>query len=124
MKFISFNTNSIRTRLHQISSVIDKHSPDVIGIQETKCQDVDFPIDDIAELGYSSAFHGQKTHYGVALLFKKDPLDVRKGFATDDEGSQRRFIAADFDVNGETITVMNGYFPQGESRDHPIKFPA
>ena len=124
MKFISFNTNSIRTRLHQISSVIDKHSPDVIGIQETKCQDADFPIDDIAQLGYSSAFHGQKTHYGVALLFQKDPLDVRKGFETDDENCQRRFIAADFDVNGETITVMNGYFPQGESRDHPTKFPA
>ena len=22
------------------------------------------------------------------------------------------------------ITVINGYFPQGESRDHPVKFPA
>ncbi|STL56416.1 exonuclease III [Escherichia coli] len=22
------------------------------------------------------------------------------------------------------VTVINGYFPQGESRDHPIKFPA
>jgi exodeoxyribonuclease-3 len=22
------------------------------------------------------------------------------------------------------VTIMNGYFPQGESRDHPTKFPA
>jgi exodeoxyribonuclease-3 len=26
--------------------------------------------------------------------------------------------------NGQTVRVLNGYFPQGESRDHPVKFPA
>ena len=25
--------------------------------------------------------------------------------------------------NGEKLKVMNGYYPQGESRDHPVKFP-
>jgi len=38
--------------------------------------------------------------------------------------TQRRFIAAKFEVNGEIITIMNGYFPQGESNKHPEKFPA
>ena len=28
------------------------------------------------------------------------------------------------DENGQPVTIMNGYFPQGESRDHPTKFPA
>jgi exodeoxyribonuclease-3 len=27
-------------------------------------------------------------------------------------------------VNGRSLTVINGYFPQGESRNHPVKFPA
>lgn len=31
---------------------------------------------------------------------------------------------ADFATEHGTFTVVNGYFPQGESRDHPVKFPA
>jgi exonuclease III len=68
MKAISFNVNSIRMRLSHLEAVIETHSPDFIGLQETKVNDPDFPIADIAKLGYEFAFHGQKTHYGVALL--------------------------------------------------------
>ena len=124
MKVISFNTNSIRTRQHQLEALIDKHQPDVIGIQETKVTDEDFPVSMIESLGYEAAFYGQKTHYGVALLYKQKPSLIIKGFPDDDTDTQRRFIAADFVHNDKKITVMNGYFPQGESRDHPLKFPA
>ena len=124
MKVISFNTNSIRTRQHQLEALIEKHQPDVIGIQETKVQDEDFPLDMIQSLGFDAAFHGQKTHYGVALLYKQQPQSLRKGFPGDDDNAQKRFISATFEYNGQNLTVMNGYFPQGESRDHPLKFPA
>ena len=124
MKVISFNTNSIRMRLHQIEALINTHNPDVIGIQETKAQDADFPVEAIEKLGYQCAFHGQKTHYGVALLYKQTPKSIVKGFPKDTEDAQRRFIAATFEIDGDNITVMNGYFPQGESNSHPVKFPA
>ena len=124
MKVISFNTNSIRMRQHQLEKLIETHSPDVIGIQETKAQDVDFPVDMIESLGYQCAFHGQKTHYGVALLYKHNALEITKGFITDTEESQRRFITAKFEINGQIVTVMNGYFPQGDGLKHPTKFPA
>ncbi|MCW9014753.1 MAG: exodeoxyribonuclease III [Gammaproteobacteria bacterium] len=124
MKIVSFNTNSIRTRQHQLQALIDSHQPDVIGIQETKVQDEDFPIEMIEQLGYQATFHGQKTHYGVALLYKQTPITIHKGFPADAEDAQRRFIAASFEVNGKTLTVMNGYFPQGESNAHPTKYPA
>src|SRR5690606_14656398 len=68
--------------------------------------------------------HGQKTHYGVALLSRAEPEQVIKGYPSDGEDSQRRLITGHFTVNGEPLTVINGYFPQGESRDHPVKFPA
>lgn len=123
MKVVSFNTNSIRMRPHQLQAVVNHHAPDIIGIQETKSQDADFPVDMIRELGYEAAFHGQKTHYGVALLYKQPPLEIQKGFATDEAEAQRRFISASFDFNGEIITVMNGYFPQGENLSHEQKFP-
>jgi len=124
MKVISFNTNSIRMRRHQLEKLIDSHHPDVIGIQETKAQDGDFPVEMIESLGYQCAFHGQKTHYGVALLYKQPPLEVIKGFPGDFGDAQRRFICAKFNINGQIVTIMNGYFPQGESKKHPTKFPA
>lgn len=123
MKIISFNTNSIRMRMHQLQKLTDDHQPDFIGIQETKVTDPDFPIADIEAMGYHVIFQGQKTHYGVALLSKHPFIKEFKGFKTDTEESQKRFIGGTFEVNGKPLTVVNGYFPQGESRDHPVKFP-
>jgi len=124
MKVISFNTNSIRMRQHQLEKLINTHAPDVIGIQETKAQDADFPVEMIQSLGYQCAFHGQKTHYGVALLYKHTPLEINKGFSRDGENAQRRFITGKFEIDGKIVTIMNGYFPQGDSNKHPTKFPA
>ncbi|QIR05692.1 exodeoxyribonuclease III [Salinivibrio costicola] len=125
MKIISFNINGIRARLHQLQALIEKHQPDVIGLQETKVHDDAFPLADVEAMGYEVHFHGQKAHYGVAMLCKKSPISVQKGFPTDDEDAQRRMIMATFeDENGKPITVLNGYFPQGENRSHETKFPA
>ena len=82
MRFVSFNVNSVRVRLHQLRAVIDRHQPEVIGIQETKVADDQFPVDEITELGYHVEFHGQKSHYGVALLSRGKPANVVKGSST------------------------------------------
>ncbi|RAJ98976.1 exodeoxyribonuclease III [Aliidiomarina maris] len=125
MKVISFNINGLRARLHQLQAMIDKHQPDVIGLQETKVHDEAFPLADVEAMGYEVVFHGQKGHYGVALMSKLPMQDVSYGFPGDDDDAQRRMIMATVTAaNGELVRVMNGYFPQGESRDHPVKFPA
>ncbi len=124
MKVVSFNVNSIRMRQHQLQALVEKHQPEFIGLQETKVTDQDFPIDAMRELGYEVIFHGQKTHYGAALLYKGKCLSSFKGFASDTEESQRRLVGGLFErANGEQVTVINGYFPQGENRQHPSKFP-
>ena len=124
MRIVSFNTNSIRVRLPQLEAVIKTHAPEIIGIQETKVTDEDFPVDAIAELGYHAEYFGQKTHYGVALLSKSAPSKVVKGLPGESEDAQRRFISGTYNLPGfNDVTVMNGYFPQGENRNHPTKFP-
>ncbi|BFM07013.1 exodeoxyribonuclease III [Halioxenophilus aromaticivorans] len=123
MKFVSFNVNSVRARLHQLSAVIEQHQPEVIGLQETKVSDEEFPLTEITEMGYHAVYHGQKTHYGVALLTKVAPLQSCKGFTSDTEDSQRRLVSVDIPTSAGTVTVINGYFPQGENREHPTKFP-
>ena len=123
-KVISFNINGLRARLHQLQAIIDKHQPDVIGLQEIKVHDDAFPLEAVEAMGYHVAYHGQKAHYGVAMLTKLKPDSVEKGFPGDAEDVQRRMITVNLTLeNGEQLKVMNGYYPQGESRDHPVKFP-
>ena len=125
MKIISFNINGLRARPHQLQAIIEQHNPDIIGLQETKVHDEVFPISIIEELGYQVYYHGQKAHYGVALMCRQTPENVMKGFPSDDDEAQRRLIIGQFkQENGRLLTLFNGYFPQGESRDHPTKFPA
>lgn len=125
MKVVSFNVNGLRARLHQLQVLIDQHDPDVIALQETKVHDDQFPREDIESLGYHVEFHGQKGHYGVAIMSKQSPAKVVRGFVKDNDDAQRRFIGGWYSTtDGRMLTVLNGYFPQGESRDHPTKFPA
>ena len=125
MKVVSFNVNSIRARLHQLEALVESHSPDIIGLQETKVTDEEFPLDVVRDLGYEVIFFGQKTHYGVALLSRLPFLKSQYGFPGDADDAQRRMVAGQFDIGGkEPLTVINGYFPQGENREHPTKFPA
>ena len=123
-RIISFNVNGLRSRLHQLEAVIKQHSPDIIGLQETKVSDEEFPHEAIKELGYDVYYHGQKGHYGVALLSKSPATAVTRGYPSDAADAQRRMIHGEFQINGQALHIINGYFPQGESRAHPAKFPA
>ena len=124
MKIVSFNVNSLRLRFHQIEALIEKHQPDIIGLQETKVTDEEFPIEIVQDFGYSVEYHGQKTHYGVAIMSQRPLTNVIKGLPGDTDDSQRRLITATTtSESGKPVTVMNGYFPNGEKRDHPTKFP-
>ncbi len=128
MRLVSFNINGIRARLHQLEALVATQRPAVIGLQETKVQDSEFPREAVEALGYRVFFHGQKGHYGVALMIDAgqcgEPEAVHYGFPDDGEEAQRRMIGARLVLaDGEALTVWNGYFPQGENLDHPVKFP-
>lgn len=124
MKLVSFNVNGIRAREHQLEALVSQHQPDLIGIQETKVRDEEFPEQMVRNLGYYPYYHGQKGHFGVALL-SRVPLDsVQRGFPGDDNEAQRRLIAGTWVENGQSVTVVNGYFPNGESREATRKFAA
>lgn len=125
MKIVSFNINGLRARLHQLQALIDSHQPDVIGLQETKVHDEAFPLADVEAMGYKVHYHGGKAHYGVAMLSKAEPLKLQKGFPTDEDDAQRRMIMGTFmQENGRPLTVLNGYFPQGDNVSHETKYPA
>lgn len=129
IRLVSFNINGLRARLHQLEALIATHQPLVIGLQETKVHDDEFPREAVEAMGYHVHYHGQKGHYGVALMCHKalcptGPEEVFFGLPGDGEESQRRLIGARLrTADGEALTVWNGYFPQGENIEHPTKFP-
>lgn len=125
MKVISFNINGIRARLHQLQALLEKHQPDVVGLQEIKVANEQFPLADVEAMGYKVYYHGQKGHYGVAMLCKETPQEVQYGFPGDDEDAQKRMIMLSYPMaNGESVRILNGYFPQGENQAHETKYPA
>ncbi|WP_280554604.1 exodeoxyribonuclease III [Halomonas sp. 25-S5] len=128
MRLVSFNINGIRARLHQLAALIEAHRPTLIGLQETKVQDSEFPVAAVEALGYRVFYHGQKGHYGVALMVDTaqcgEPEAIFHGFPDDGEAAQRRMIGVRLrGGDGDPLTVWNGYFPQGENVEHPAKFP-
>jgi exodeoxyribonuclease-3 len=80
MKIVSFNINGLRARPTQLQAIIEAHQHDVIGLQETKVADDQFPREEIEALGYHVHYHGQKGHYGVALMSRQAPEEIRYGF--------------------------------------------
>ena len=103
MYIVSFNVNGLRARLHQLKAVIDKYAPDVIGLQETKVEDALFPIDQIQGMGYDAIYHGQKGHYGVALLYRIPVAQQMKGLPGDPEDRQKRLVYGTFAINNRCL---------------------
>lgn len=114
MKFVSFNINGLRAHMHQLDAIITSLNPDIIGLQEIKVHDNEFPKKEILKHGYYVYYYGQKKYHGVALLFKKPPLSIKHGF-TDDDPSEKRTIIAKIFTSIGILTIINSYFPQGEN---------
>lgn len=109
MKIATWNVNSINARMEHLMKWLAEAGPDVVCLQETKCVDENFPYEAIFEAGYYSAFYGQKSYNGVAILSRYEPEDVQKNFPDDDGEAQKRLIAAT--IRG--VRVVNTYIPNG-----------
>jgi len=79
--------------------------------------DEEFPIAHFEDMGYHSAFTGQKTYNGVAILSRK-PLSNVVTDLPDFNDPMRRYIAADVALNDtDTMRIINVYCPNGQALD-------
>ena len=72
MKIASWNINSLRKRQDRLFEWLEATKPDVVCLQETKCSDEQFPALALQAAGYHSAYHGEKSYNGVAILSKTE----------------------------------------------------
>ncbi len=109
VKIASWNVNSLNVRLPQLRDWLELAGPDVVALQETKLEDHRFPDAALAELGYRSVFHGQKTYNGVAILARGAELrEVQVGIPGFEDPQARVLAASCGDVRVVNLYVVNG----------------
>lgn len=109
MKLATWNVNSIRQRQTHVAAWLDREAPDLLLLQEIKCEADQFPA--LAFPGYRAEVVGQKSYNGVAVL-GRIPFEVRaRALPGLPEPTQARWI----EVEAAGTLVGNGYFPNGNS---------
>jgi exodeoxyribonuclease-3 len=112
MRIATWNVNSLRVRLPHVLDWLQASAPDVLGLQEIKQQNDEFPETEIDAAGYQAIVNGQRTYNGVALLSRLPGSEVLTDLPGFDD-PQRRFVAATY---GDT-RVINIYVPNGQALD-------
>jgi exodeoxyribonuclease III len=109
VKIATWNVNSAKARLPNILGWLDRASPDVVLLQEIKCETASFPKGDFEAMGYNCAVVGQKSYNGVALLAKQPVEDILDHLPGAPDDVQARYVEAT--VGG--IRIASIYLPNG-----------
>ena len=111
MKFATWNVNSVRQRESHVVNWLGRNQPDLLLLQEIKCEEPQFPFAAFTEAGYHSAVLGQKSYNGVAIL-SREPVEVtQRGLPGMEADTHARYI----EVRTQGMTVGNLYLPNGNS---------
>ena len=119
MRIATWNVNSIKQRIENLSAWLQERQPDIVCLQETKCVDDSFPREPLEALGYNVAVHGQKTFNGVAILSKFAFDEVTPRLPGDPEDDHARFLEAVVSTEGGALRVASIYLPNGNPTDTP-----
>ena len=116
MKIATFNINNINKRLPNLLQWLIQSKPDIVCLQELKCEASDFPEDDLRQAGYSAVWEGQRSWNGVAILSRgSPPIVTRRRLPGDPSDREARYIEAA--VEGVLIACL--YLPNGNPQPGP-----
>lgn len=116
MKIATLNINNVNKRLANLLNWLERAEPDILCLQELKCEQTAFPAKVLREAGYESVWCGQRSWNGVAILSKGDaPILTRTVLPGDREDRQSRYVEAA--VAG--VIVASVYAPNGNPRPGP-----
>jgi len=113
MRIATWNINGLRARLEFALHWLRARQPDIVGLQEIKLTDEQFPREPFEALGYHVASHGQKAWNGVAILSREPARVTQRGLPGQAELGARLLTAEIGDLSFTTV-----YCPNGKSTDH------
>jgi exodeoxyribonuclease-3 len=126
LRIATRNVNSVRLRAEQVARYVREQAPDVLCLQEIKCQADQFPVDAFVEMGLPHLrISGQKGWHGVAIASRL-PIEEARPIEACRNGHARCVSGT---VAG--VEIQNFYIPAGgdtpdreanEKFDHKLDF--
>ncbi|MEM7426779.1 MAG: exodeoxyribonuclease III [Pseudomonadota bacterium] len=129
-KIVTWNINSVRLRLDLVKRLLSEFQPDMLCLQEIKCQEDQFPASDIVAMGYPHIHvRGQKGYHGVATVSRHPFSEAgHRKFCGKDDARHAEVVV---ERPGGLVSFHNFYVPAGgdepdpavnEKFDHKLKF--
>ena len=126
MRVATWNVNSIRARAPRVIDWLVRADVDVLGMQEIKCRDDQFPHAAFEEAGYEVQTHGLNQWNGVAFASRIGLADVTRDFAgmpgfgtAKVEGAPSPLEARAMAVTvGDDVRLWSLYVPNGRELTH------
>ena len=115
MLVVTYNVNSINSRLDALVQYLGERQPDVVCLQELKAPQDKVPLQAIQDAGYHALWHGQKSWNGVAILTREPAQEVQRGLPGDETDEQSRYIEAVY----KGILIAGLYLPNGNPAPGP-----
>jgi exodeoxyribonuclease-3 len=113
IRIATWNINSIRLRRPLLTELVAALEPDVLCLQETKCPDEFFPLEEIRAQGFAHIAHkGMKGYNGVAIL-SRIPFATRSDDPDWCAKGDCRHLAVELDVPGGPLELHDFYVPAG-----------
>jgi exodeoxyribonuclease-3 len=113
MLIATWNVNSVKARLETVTRWLEEASPDIALLQETKCEDHNFPRQAFEDMGYNLALHGQKSYNGTAIASKFPLEEVKARLPGGDGDDHARYLEAVVSTAGGAVRVASIYLPNG-----------
>jgi exodeoxyribonuclease-3 len=113
VRVATWNVNGLRARLEFVLHWLRERQPDIVGLQELKLTDEQFPHAELENAGYRALSHGQKSWNGVAILSREPATLTQMGLPGQEDFGARLLSA---DVAGLSFTSV--YCPNGKALDH------
>jgi exodeoxyribonuclease-3 len=113
MRVATWNINGLRARQQLLLHWLTDRQPDLVGLQELKIAEPEFPRDIFEQAGYRAAIYGQKAWNGVGILSRQSMKLTQSGLPGQ-EALGARFIGAEL---GDLLFIT-AYVPNGKSLAH------
>ncbi len=116
MIIATWNINGILRRFDNLLRWLNEAEPDVVCLQELKCSEAKFPVQELKAAGYEAIWRAEGRWNGVAILARgKAPIPTCHDLPGDAQDQQPRYIEAAIDG----MIIGSVYAPNGNPQPGP-----